>query len=187
MRLTRTLLSDVILVEPQIYSDNRGSFHESYHFERYVQDGIPARFVQDNISHSRRGVLRGLHYQLGNPQAKLVIAVQGEIFDVALDIRSGSPSFGKWVGTVLSSENYCQAFIPEGFAHGFCVLSETATVLYKCTDYYAPAQERGIRWNDPELGIEWPVTDPILSPKDSTYPTLKDLPADQLPVFRSRL
>jgi dTDP-4-dehydrorhamnose 3,5-epimerase len=186
MKITRTQLADVLLIEPRIFEDNRGLFHEAYHFQRYAEHGVPASFVQDNISCSTRGVLRGLHYQLGRPQGKLIIAIQGKIFDVAIDIRRGSPTFGKWVGMTLAAENYFQVYIPEGFAHGFCVLSETATVLYKCTDYYAPAEERGIRWDDPTLAINWPVAEPILSQKDGAYPTLDSLAADQLPTFKAR-
>jgi dTDP-4-dehydrorhamnose 3,5-epimerase len=140
-------------------------------------------FVQDNLSFSVRSVLRGLHYQLGKPQGKLITVLEGEIYDVAADIRRGSPHFGHWVGVHLSSKEYRQLFIPPGFAHGFCVTSDTAAVIYKCTDYYSPEDERGIRWDDPELSIAWPVTDPVLSEKDRLNPTLGEIPAEDLPVF----
>ena len=175
----------VLLIEPRVFSDHRGCFYESYHGERYREHGLPKRFVQDNISFSKRHVLRGLHYQLGCPQGKLVMVAAGEILDVAVDIRRGSPTFGQWAGTTLSSENRLQLYIPEGFAHGFCVLSETATVFYKCTAYYAPAEERTIRWDDPALAISWPVSVPILSEKDGAAPTLATMPEDDLPRFGS--
>ncbi len=144
---------------------------------------IPSRFVQDNLSYSRRGVLRGLHYQWGHPQGKLITVVEGEIFDVAVDIRQGSPTFGHWVGVTLSARDYQQLYIPEGFAHGFCVTGDHATVCYKCTELYSPEEDRGIHWNDPTLAISWPVTDPILSSKDQALPTLADVPADHLPTY----
>lgn len=146
--------------------------------------GFHEVFVQDNHSHSERGTLRGLHYQLKHAQAKLVYVVRGEIFDIAVDIRQGSPTFGEWTGSILSEENKCQHFIPEGFAHGFCVLSETADVLYKCTDLYAPGDEYGIIWSDPTIAIDWPTDNPILSEKDSCYPELKDIPEELLPVYK---
>ena len=178
-------LPDVILIEPDLYQDARGSFMETYQAERYGRHGVPSRFIQDNLSYSAcRGVLRGLHYQLGQPQGKLVWVVQGEVFDVAVDIRRGSSTFGKWVGVTLSSEKHRQLYIPEGFAHGFCVTSETAVCLYKCTDYYAPTEERGIRWNDPLLKITWPVSAPLLSEKDRVYPTLYSVQDGDLPEFQ---
>ena len=182
MKITQTELPDVLLIEPRIFRDQRGHFLETFHAARYANlPGLPPLFVQDNLSQSTRGVIRGLHYQIGQPQGKLVMAVSGEIFDVAVDIRNGSPTFGRWIAATLSSENYRQLYIPEGFAHGFCVLSEVAMVLYKCTDYYAPAQERGIRWDDPGLGIPWPMSEPILSPKDREYPSLAQVPIHDLP------
>ena len=178
-------LPDVILIEPDLYQDARGSFMETYQAVRYGQHGVPSTFVQDNLSYSAcRGVLRGLHYQLGRPQGKLIWVVQGEVFDVAVDIRRGSSTFGKWVGVTLSSEKHHQLYIPEGFAHGFCVTSETAVCLYKCTDYYAPTEERGIRWNDPSLKITWPVSAPLLSEKDKVYPTLHSIQDVDLPEFK---
>jgi dTDP-4-dehydrorhamnose 3,5-epimerase len=178
-------IPEILIIEPDVFRDDRGYFLESYHRGRYQSHGIPERFVQDNLSSSTRGVLRGLHYQLGVPQGKLVWVVHGEVFDVAVDIRRGSPTFGQWVGMTLSSENCRQAYIPQGFAHGFCVLSETALFAYKCTDYYAPGEERGVRWDDPSLGIDWPISNPILSDKDKAYPTLRALDANDLPLLRS--
>lgn len=183
MKIVPTRIPEVLMIEPRIFADQRGHFLEIFHAERYLKERIGTEFVQDNLSCSSQGVLRGLHYQLGRPQGKLVMAVVGEIFDVVVDIRRGSPTFGHWTGLVLSAQNYCQLYVPEGFAHGFCVVSETATVLYKCTDFYAPAEERGIRWDDPGLAISWPVTHPLLSEKDTIYPALADVAGDQLPSF----
>ena len=184
MRITPTELPGVLIVEPRIFWDNRGHFLETFHGERYCEHGLRENFVQDNLSFSNRGVLRGLHYQIGRPQGKLVMVPDGEIYDVAVDIRVGSPHFGEWAGVRLSSVGCRQIFIPAGFAHGFCVISETASVIYKCTDYYSPADERGIRWDDPGLSIAWPVTDPIMSEKDRLYPTLSEVPAEDLPVYK---
>ena len=156
---------------------------ETYHRKRYEQFNIACIFVQENFSHSDHGILRGLHYQLHHPQAKLVQVMHGAIFDVAVDIRQGSPTFGKWVGAKISDKNRRQVFVPEGFAHGFCVLSETADVIYKCTDFYAPDDEGGILWSDPSIGITWPITNPLLSDKDSSYPYLKDIPPEHLPEY----
>ena len=178
------ILPEVILIEPDVHQDGRGFFKETYQADRYEQHGVPSKFVQDNLSYSARsGVLRGLHYQLGHPQGKLVSVVQGEAFDVAVDIRRGSSTFGRWVGAILSSGNHQQLYIPEGFAHGFCVTSKTAVCLYKCTDYYAPAEERGIRWDDPLLKITWPVSNPLLSEKDQLYPTLDSISKADLPAL----
>ena len=177
------VLPEVIIIEPDVYRDDRGFFFESYQREKYVQHDISMAFVQDNISFSKRGVLRGLHYQLGNPQGKLVLAVSGEIFDVAVDIRKDSPTFGKWTGITLSSDNHLQVYIPKGFAHGYCVLSEKAYIMYKCTDYYAPFEERGILWNDTSLNITWPVAEPILSERDRSLPGLKNIDEYDFPVF----
>ena len=182
-KYTKTSLSGVLLIEPDVFKDDRGFFLETYHQKKYAGRGIVRSFVQDNRSHSTKNVLRGLHYQLQNPQSKLVSVITGEIFDVAVDIRRGSPTFGKWEGVYLSSENNRQIFVPGGFAHGFCVLSETADVVYKCSDFYTPDDEFGILWSDPTIGIEWPVKEPILSPKDSQYPTLSDTAENILPVF----
>lgn len=181
MRFTPTGLPDVIIVEPAVFGDDRGFFMEVYHEEKFRGGGITESFVQDNHSRSVRGVLRGLHYQLPNPQGKLVRAVSGSVFDVAVDIRRGSPAFGKWVGVELSEGNKRQLWIPAGFAHGFCVTSETAEVVYKCTTLYDGPSDRAIRWNDPAIGIDWPVDDPILSAKDAAAPLLSEAPL--LPAF----
>lgn len=161
-------LPEVILVEPDVYRDDRGFFLETWREERYREAGIPGPFVQDNHSRSARGTLRGLHAQVRRPQGKLVRAVRGEIFDVAVDIRPGSPTFGRWAGATLTEENFRQLWVPPGFAHGFCVLSETAEVEYKCTDVYMKEDEIAIAWDDPEIGIRWPVGmgEPLLSPRD---------------------
>ncbi|MGA1866936.1 MAG: dTDP-4-dehydrorhamnose 3,5-epimerase [bacterium] len=179
-----TAIKDVVIIKPTIFKDSRGFFMETYHEEKYQQAGIPHVFVQDNHSHSVKGVLRGLHYQLNRPQAKLIYVLQGEIFDVAVDIRQGSPTFGKWVGVTLSSENHHQLFVPKGFAHGFYVLSDCADVLYKCTDFYNPGDEYGIRWDDEDLAIKWPGKSPLLSKKDSAYPMLFQQPASCLPSLK---
>jgi len=176
-------LTEVILVEPKVFKDNRGFFLETYHRARYGEKGMGRAFVQDNHSRSGRGSIRGLHYQLRHPQGKLVYVVSGRIFDVALDIRRGSPSFGNWCGASLSSENKHQIFIPEGFAHGFSVLSESADVICKCTDFYTPGDEYGVFWNDPDLEIDWGVENPVLSEKDNRNPRLSQIPEELLPVF----
>ncbi len=178
MKVIPTPLKGVLLIEPIIYKDNRGFLFESYHYKRYVGHGIKATFVQDNHSHSIKNTLRGLHYQASPGQAKLVRVIAGEVFDVVVDIRFGSPTFGKWVGYYLSGENKKQLYIPEGFAHGFCVLSETAEFEYKCSNYYSPEKERGIAWNDPDLSIDWPVKNPILSERDQKNPLFKEIDKD---------
>jgi len=183
MKVTPTSLPGVLIIEPQIFKDNRGFFMETYHQKKYGQAGLNLIFVQDNLSHSARGTLRGLHYQFKHPQAKLVQVIKGSIFDVSVDIRQGAPSFGHWTGVHLSDENRRQVFVPEGFAHGFCVLSETADVIYKCTDLYSPDDEGGLLWSDPDLAIDWPIANPLLSDKDSQYPCLTDVPLEQLPVY----
>lgn len=172
MKVTETSLPGVLLIEPKVFEDERGFFLESYQEKHYQDAGISKPFVQDNHSGSVRGTLRGLHYQLARPQGKLVRVVVGEVFDVAVDIRRGSPTFGQWFGTYLSAQNKKQVYIPEGFAHGFCVTSEMAEFLYKCTDVYVPGDQHGIIWNDPELQIDWPVSEPLLSPKDQALPQL---------------
>ncbi len=178
-----TALPGVLILEPTVHTDERGSFMETYHLRTYAQHGIAGTFVQDNHSYSRRSTLRGLHYQLRQPQGKLVYAVTGEIFDVAVDIRRGSPTFGRWVGTTLSAHNKRQIYVPHGFAHGFCVLSEEADVIYKCTDFYAPGDEYGILWSDHSIGVEWPIVRPILSEKDGRNPTVREVPAEHLPRY----
>jgi dTDP-4-dehydrorhamnose 3,5-epimerase len=166
-----------------VFADERGYFLEIFQAERYAGHGVTSPFVQDNLSFSKKGVVRGLHYQLQRPQGKLVMAVHGEVYDVVVDIRRGSPSFGSWVSTTLTGESGRQLYIPPGFAHGFCVVSDTATFLYKVTDYYAPGDEYGIRWDDPALGIPWPAAAPILSAKDRGYPGLREVPRELLPEF----
>ncbi len=176
-------LPGVVLIEPEVFEDDRGFFMETYHMNKYGEVGIDQPFVQDNHSHSRRFTLRGLHYQFKHPQAKLVYVISGEIFDVAVDIRRGSPTFGRWTATVLSASNRRQLFVPTGFAHGFCVLSETADVIYKCTDLYAPGDEYGILWSDPSIAVAWPIKTPVLSDKDSKNPKLKEVPEALLPLY----
>jgi len=180
-----TALPGVVILKPKIFGDPRGFFAETYHQQKFADLGITAAFVQDNHSRSSRGTLRGLHYQLRRPQAKLCRVVEGAVFDVAIDIRRGSATFGKWVGVTLSADEMNQIFIPAGFAHGFVVLSESAQFLYKCSDFYDPASEGGVAWNDPDLNIRWPLTEPLLSEKDSRYSALKDIPPDRLPTLLS--
>jgi dTDP-4-dehydrorhamnose 3,5-epimerase len=182
MRFLPTDLPGVILIQPDVHRDPRGFFLETYHERKYAEGGIPGPFVQDNHSHSARGTLRGLHAQRLRPQGKLVRAVEGEMFDVAVDIRRGSPSFGKWVGFILSGENFHQLWIPPGFAHGFCALSERVHVEYKCTDFYDPEDEVAVAWNDPSIAIAWPVESPELSSRDARAPRLAAV-LDALPVY----
>ncbi len=176
MKVTPTSLPDVLLIEPQVFGDERGFFFESYNERSFIEKtGIQARFVQDNHSCSARNVLRGLHYQIKQPQGKLVRVVSGEVFDVAVDLRKTSPTFGQWTGAILSAENKRLLWIPEGFAHGFLVLSEMADFLYKTTDYYTPALERCVSWNDPDIGIAWPLQNaPLVSAKDQQGVALRD-------------
>jgi dTDP-4-dehydrorhamnose 3,5-epimerase len=181
MNIIPVNLPDVMLIDPRIFKDQRGYFLETFQGQRYAEHGLGAQYVQDNLSFSHRGVVRGLHYQLKKPQGKLVMVIQGEVNDLVVDIRLGSPTFGRWSKNTLSSENHRQLYVPPGFAHGFAVTSETAIVLYKVTDYYNPGDEYGIRWNDPDLGIDWPLTVAILSDKDSVFPCLKDVPEALLP------
>jgi dTDP-4-dehydrorhamnose 3,5-epimerase len=175
MKVIATKLPGVFLIEPRVFQDERGFFLETYHAERYREAGLDAVFVQDNHSRSTRGTLRGLHWQVERPQGKLVRVLSGEIFDVAVDIRPHSPTFGKWEGFSLTAANFRQVWIPPGFAHGFCVTSDFAEVEYKCTDFYDPPSERGLIWNDPDVAIAWPITDPILSPRDRNHPGLSAL------------
>jgi len=177
MKFVETSLPCVIRIEPRIFSDERGFFMETWQARRFHDVGIDADFVQDNFSHSSKGTLRGLHYQIQQPQGKLVRVVSGEVFDVAVDLRKSSPGFGQWVGEVLSAKNKNQLWVPPGFGHGFLVLSDMAEFEYKCTDYYAPEFERAIRWDDPDIGIDWPLPDgeqPVLSAKDAAAPFLQD-------------
>jgi len=184
MKISATPLEGVFLVEPQVFADKRGFFMETYNRDKYAGAGIAKEFVQDNFSHSTSGVLRGMHYQLGHAQAKLVYVIRGEVFDVVIDIRRGSPSFGKWYGVTLSCENKRQLFVPEGFAHGFCVMSAEADFVYKCSDFYSPADENGILWSDTDIGIDWPLKNPVLSDKDALYKPLKDIDRRLLPVYK---
>lgn len=180
MNVIPTALEGVLIIEPRVFDDPRGYFMETHHRKRYREAGIDCEFVQDNISYSVQGTLRGLHYQLPHAQAKLVQVLTGEIYDVAVDIRRGSTTFGKWVGVYLSDKNHRQLFVPSGFAHGFCVKSQTAHVLYKCSDFYSPPDEKGVLWSDPGIGIDWPIHGPILSAKDGRYPCLSDIPFEHL-------
>jgi len=185
MKVVPQSIPEVLIIEPEVHRDKRGFSMEVYHQMRYCQSRLEQTFVQDNLSFSVQGALRGLHYQLRNPQAKLVQVLKGAIFDVAVDIRLGSPTFGQWVGIYLTDDNSRQTLVPEGFAHGFCALSKTAIVIYKCTDFYDPEDDGGILWSDPTLGIHWPVKEPLLSPKDSRNPCVRDLSPGQLPVYQS--
>jgi dTDP-4-dehydrorhamnose 3,5-epimerase len=180
-----TAIPGVLLLQPKLYRDPRGFFRETYHVGKLAEHGVHCTFVQDNHSRSCRGALRGLHYQVRHPQAKLVSVIRGEIFDVVVDLRRGSPTFGRSAGFTLSDENQQMAFVPAGFAHGFCVLSEVADVHYKCSEIYYANDDGGIAWNDPALGIDWPVAAPILSGKDHTYPRLAEVSPDRLPVYQA--
>jgi dTDP-4-dehydrorhamnose 3,5-epimerase len=183
LKFTETELPGVILVEPDVHGDARGFFLETYQAEKYADGGIPATFVQDNHSRSRRDILRGLHLQLEYPQGKLVRVVEGEVYDVAVDVRRGSPHFGRHVGISISAENFRQLYVPPGFAHGFLVTTDSAQFEYKCTDFYHPEDELSIAWNDPELAIPWPTENPILAAKDIDAPTVAEA-MDRLPVYR---
>ena len=182
MRFTPSELPEVLIIDPDVYRDPRGFFLETYNERRYRESGISATFVQDNHSRSGKGTVRGLHFQVGRMQGKLVRAVAGEMFDVAVDVRRGSPTFGRWVGARLSAENFRQIYIPPGFAHGFCVLSEVGEVEYKCTELYDAAAELAIAWNDPQVGIDWPVAEPLLSAKDKAAPRLAEV-LGRLPAY----
>ena len=183
IKYIKTDIPGVMLLEPKVFKDSRGFFMETFHQNKYAEMGIDHAFIQDNYSHSTQGTLRGLHYQLKHPQEKLIYVITGEIFDVAVDIRQGSPTFGQCVGEYLSDQNKRQIFIPEGFAHGFCVTSETADVLYKTTDLYNPDDEYGVLWSDPDIGVDWPVEVPIVSDKDKQYPRLRNAIETQLPIY----
>jgi dTDP-4-dehydrorhamnose 3,5-epimerase len=183
VKILPTDIEGVWIIEPDVFEDPRGYFLEIYRKEKYDDHGIVTDFVQDNLSFSVKNTLRGLHYQYPNGQAKLVQVLHGEVFDVAVDIRCGSPTFGRWTGAVLSASNKRQLYVPEGFAHGFCVMSDSTTFLYKCSDYYAPRSEGGIIWSDPGLAIDWPVVEPLMSEKDQEYSRLKDIARDKLPAY----
>jgi dTDP-4-dehydrorhamnose 3,5-epimerase len=183
MNVKETKLPGVLILEPKVFPDDRGYFLETWNSTRYEQAGIPGPFVQDNISFSTKWILRGLHFQYPQSQGKLIQVLSGEVMDIVVDIRVGSPTYSQWIGEVLSESNHRQMYVPPGFAHGYCVTSEAAHFSYKCTDFYNPATEHGIIWNDPDIGIEWPIAEPILSPKDNAYPRLKDLEPENLPRF----
>jgi dTDP-4-dehydrorhamnose 3,5-epimerase len=183
MDIVTTSIEGLLIIEPKIFKDRRGFFMETYNRQKYEAAGITDIFVQDNLSYSLKNTLRGLHFQIRHSQAKLVQAVFGEIFDVAVDLRSGSATFGRWTGERLSDKNGRQMYIPKGFAHGFCVLSESALFSYKCSDFYAPDDEGGIIWSDQDINIKWPVEDPVISEKDKQYQKLSTLSSAQLPSF----
>ena len=183
MKVIETDLPGCLILEPRVFGDDRGFFYESFNAEKLQQLGLPTHWRQGNVSSSARDVVRGLHYQWPKPQGKYVSVVEGEVWDVAVDIRRGSPNFGKWTGVVLSAENKRHLWIPEGFAHGFAALSETALFTYLCTETYDASADANIAWNDPALAIDWPVSSPSLSPKDAVAPFLADIPEDRLPIF----
>jgi dTDP-4-dehydrorhamnose 3,5-epimerase len=183
MNVIETRLPGVLIVEPKVFGDERGFFMETWHQDRYEEAGLPKRFVQDNLSYSRYGVLRGLHFQNPDQQGKLVYVLQGEAYDVAVDIRVGSPTFGEWTAVTLSSENKRQFYVPEGFAHGFLVTSDAALFTYKCTAKYNAKAEAAVLWDDPDIGIEWPIEAPVLSEKDGNAPPLIEMPVERLPRY----
>jgi len=185
MKVLDTELTGVKIIEPDVFGDERGFFLETWQQQRYRDNGIALTkpFVQDNLSSSRKGVLRGLHYQYENTQAKLVYVLQGAVFDVAVDIRQGSPNFGQWFGTELTGDNKRQLYVPEGFAHGFCVTSDTVLFAYKCSDIYSPSSEISIQWDDSDIGIEWPIDEPVLSMKDKNAELLSNINSEHLPKY----
>lgn len=185
MKVTRTELPECVVVEPAVHGDARGFFYESFHAQKFAEAGLDLRFVQTNVSRSARGVLRGLHYQWPNPQGKLVSVLEGEVYDVAVDIRAGSPRFGQWAAVILSAGNRRHFWIPEGFAHGFAVLSEHATFIYQCTALYDREADASIRWNDADVAVDWPVGQPLLSEKDMKAPFLAEVPRERLPVYEA--
>ncbi|MBO9882658.1 dTDP-4-dehydrorhamnose 3,5-epimerase [Xanthomonas sp. D-109] len=184
MNLIETAIPGCAVIEPRVFGDARGHFFESWNAERFAQAGLPAAFLQSNVSVSSKGVLRGLHYQWPRPQGKLVSVLEGEVYDVAVDIRRGSPYFGRWVAAILSAENHKQFWIPEGFAHGFAVLSERAVFSYLCTDVYVQEADASVRWDDADIAVDWPINAPLLSAKDEKAPFLKDIAQDRLPVYQ---
>ncbi len=183
MIIESTKLPGLLRIQPDVYGDARGFFQETWNLRRYTEAGLDRHFVQDNLSYSRRGILRGLHFQNPRPQGKLVYVLEGEVFDVAVDVRADSPTFGQWYGETLSAENHVQLFVPEGFAHGFCVTSEFALFAYKCTDFYNPSAEFSLQWNDPAIGIEWPIESPELSAKDKEGIPLNAFSREALAVW----
>ena len=181
MEVRAARIPGLVIIEPKVHGDERGFFMESYSRDRYAEAGLPRDFVQDNISVSARGILRGMHLQHPHGQGKLCSVLDGEVFDVAVDVRVGSPTFGQWEGVTLSSENKRQLYVPPGFAHGFCVISDRAMFSYKCTDFYSAEHEIGIAWNDPTIGVDWPIESPRLSARDQDNPLLANIPKDVLP------
>ena len=186
MRIIQTALPGCVVIEPAVHGDSRGFFYESWNARTFADAGIDIAFVQTNVSRSARGVLRGLHYQWPHPQGKLVSVVEGEVYDVAVDIREGSPTFAQWTAAILSAENKRHFWVPEGFAHGFVVLSDFATFVYQCTALYDRASDAGIRWNDGHIGIDWPVAEPILSDKDRQAPFFDEVAREKLPAYSPR-
>ena len=184
MKIIKTELPGCVVIEPAVHGDARGFFYESFNAARFAQAGLESAFVQTNVSRSAQGVLRGLHYQWPNPQGKLVSVLEGEVYDVAVDIRKGSPMFGRWAAAILSADNKRHFWIPEGFAHGFAVLSQNATFVYQCTAPYDRAADSGVRWNDAALAIDWPIAEPLLSDKDQRTPFLAEVPREKMPVFQ---
>ncbi len=183
MKIIKTPLPGCLVIEPVVHGDARGFFYESFHAEKFAQAGLDLKFVQTNVSRSAQGVLRGLHYQWPHSQGKLVSVLEGEVYDVAVDIRRGSPTFGQWAAAVLSADNKRHFWVPEGFAHGFAVLSEQATFVYQCTALYDREADAGIRWNDAQIGVDWPLAQPSLSDKDQRAPFLSDVPPERLPPY----
>lgn len=183
MKVTHSKLAGAMVFEPKVFGDERGFFMETWNYQRYREAGLDVKFVQSNLSKSSKGVLRGLHFQNPHPQGKLVQILTGEVFDVAVDIRRGSPTFGQWHGEILTGDNHKQFYIPEGFAHGFCVLSDTAIFSYMCTNVYHAAADASLMWNDPQIDIKWPIDAPLLSEKDKTAPTLAIIDPERLPNF----
>ncbi len=184
MKVIKTKLEGALVFEPKVFGDERGYFMETWNYQRYKEAGLDVKFVQSNISKSAKGVLRGLHFQNPNPQGKLVWVLEGEVFDVAVDIRQGSATFGQWHAELLSANNKKQFYIPEGFAHGFCVTSESATFSYMCTNLYDPSSDNSILWNDPAIGIKWPIKEPSLSAKDINGKLLADIDQERLPLYK---
>ena len=183
MKRIETDLPGCVVIEPDVFGDARGCFYESFNAQKYRELGLDLAFVQSNVSRSAHGVLRGLHYQYPNPQGKLVNVLEGEVYDVAVDVRAGSPTFGRWAAAILSADNKRHFWIPEGFAHGFCVLSEFATFVYQCTTLYDRHADAGIRWNDADIAVDWPVSAPLLSDKDQRTPFLRDITPERLPRY----
>jgi len=183
MKVQAASIEGLLIIEPSVFGDERGFFMESYSRDRYAEAGLPREFVQDNVSLSAHGILRGLHLQHPKGQGKLCSVLDGEVYDVAVDVRVGSPTFGRWEGLTLSSKNKRQLYIPPGFAHGFCVVSDRALFSYKCTDFYSAPSELGVVWDDPDIGVVWPVASPRVSAKDAKHPRLKDIPPEDLPSY----